>query len=231
MGAGDKNYRAWVGPPKRFDTIAASQFQLLTLAGLRERHTLLDIGCGSLRAGRLFLSYLAPGNYYGIEPEEWVLEEGIREQLGKEFMELKRPTFIHDRDFTMTEFGRQFDYLLAQSILSHTSLEQVERCLDQARQVMTESSVFFATFVEGEKDYDGQEWVYPGIAHFRPETMLRVAGEHGLDMELVDWHHPTQQWAAFYLEGTSHKALPRSQRSYRREIRQQRRRLDALTRR
>jgi SAM-dependent methyltransferase len=195
--AGARNYRAWVGPVSRFDTISAQQFGLLTLGGLRDRHTMLDIGCGSLRAGRLFITYLQPGHYYGLEPEKWVLEEGIREMLGQEFIDLRQPTFSHDANFTLTDFGQTFDFLLAQSIFSHTTRDQMERCFSEARKVVHPESKFFATFVPGDVDYDGDEWVYPGIVHFRVKTMREVAAEHGFTMQLLEWPHPAQQWALF----------------------------------
>ena len=81
---GDHHYRAFVDFPERYDLGAALQFGLLTALGLREDHALLDIGCGSLRAGRLFIVYLRPGRYVGIEPEQWLLDEGIRQELGQE---------------------------------------------------------------------------------------------------------------------------------------------------
>jgi SAM-dependent methyltransferase len=206
--AGARNYRAWVGPVNRFDTISAQQFGLLTLGGLRDSHRMLDIGCGSLRAGRLFITYLQPGNYYGLEPEKWVLEEGIREMLGQEFIDLRRPTFSHDANFTLTDFGQTFDFLLAQSIFSHTTREQMERCFSQARQVVGPKSKFFATFVPGDVDYDGDEWVYPGIVHFRTKTMRSIAAEHGFSMQLLEWPHPAQQWALFTPEEAGKPKLP-----------------------
>jgi len=74
LGAGlapdSNNYRAYVGPVEKYDLVAANQFNLLTMLGLRENHFLLDVGCGSLRGGRLFIPYLLPHHYFGIEPNE-----------------------------------------------------------------------------------------------------------------------------------------------------------------
>jgi hypothetical protein len=216
--AGARNYRAWVGPAGRFDTIAAQQFALLTLGGLREGHTLLDIGCGSLRAGRLFITYLQPGHYYGLEPEKWVLEEGIREMLGQEFIDLRQPTFSHDAGFTLTDFGQMFDFLLAQSIFSHTTRAQVERCFSQAQKVVGPKSMFFATFIPGDTDYDGDEWVYPGIVRFRVKTMREIAAAHGFTMQLLEWPHPSQQWALFRPVEAGKPKLPRALRPNQRKI-------------
>jgi len=46
---GGNHFRAYVGPPNYYDLIGATQFNLLTLFGMRETSTLLDIGCGSLQ--------------------------------------------------------------------------------------------------------------------------------------------------------------------------------------
>src|SRR5690242_2519307 len=81
---GSRHYRAFIGPYQNYDLVGAMQFNLLTYLGLREHHSLLDIGCGSLRAGKLFIPYLLAGNYYGIEPEEWLLEAGISQEVGQD---------------------------------------------------------------------------------------------------------------------------------------------------
>src|SRR5919106_5797598 len=112
-------YRSWVGPPQKYDLIAAMQFNVLTCLGLREDHLLLDIGCGSLRAGRLFIPYLLPGRYFGIEPERWLVEEGLRNELGEDILAAKRPTFSTKADFGLSAFEQEFDFLLAHSIFSH----------------------------------------------------------------------------------------------------------------
>ena len=67
---GDPHYRAYVGPPEDYDLVAAMTFNLLTTLGLRQHHSLLDVGCGSLRIGRLLIPYLNRGKYFGIEPNQ-----------------------------------------------------------------------------------------------------------------------------------------------------------------
>jgi hypothetical protein len=74
--------------------IAAMTFNLLTTLGLRQHHSLLDVGCGSLRIGRLLIPYLNRGKYFGVEPNEWLVQEGIKRELGDALLEIKRPTFF-----------------------------------------------------------------------------------------------------------------------------------------
>jgi hypothetical protein len=194
LEVGDKHYRAWVGPPDYYDLVGAVQFNFMTNLGLREYHTLLDIGCGSLRGGRLAITYLRPGCYFGIEPEKWVLARGIEAHLGKEFLELKKPTFSNDSDFSLTTFNREFDFLLAHSIFTHAAKRQIATCLNEARKVMTDSSIFAATIDEStEKNYEGDEWVYPGITEYTRDCISDLVEVAQLKCQFMNTPHPWGQ--------------------------------------
>ncbi len=193
LAPGARHQRAFVGPPEVYDLVAHMQFNLLTLLGLREEHTLLDIGCGSLRGGRLFIVYLLPGRYFGLEPDTWLIEQGIEKELGRGLIELKRPSFSHDRNFTCTVFKQEFDFILAQSIFSHAAPTQIRRCLAEVRKCMKPKSLFAATFFEGEENYAGNDWVYPGCVTYRLSWLVEVVAEAGLTCARLDWIHPRGQ--------------------------------------
>ena len=124
---GDPQYRAYVGPPEDYDLVAAMTFNLLTTLGLRQHHSLLDVGCGSLRIGRLLIPYLNRGKYFGVEPNEWLVDEGIRRELGETLVQIKRPTFFFsDSPDTITQAKTAFDFALAQSIFSHCGLDLIK---------------------------------------------------------------------------------------------------------
>jgi hypothetical protein len=86
-------HRAYVGAPEEWDLVAARQVTLLLAAGLRDTHRLVDIGCGSLRAGRMLIPYLRPGHYFGVEPNRWLVEKGIEHELGRDLIGMKQPSF------------------------------------------------------------------------------------------------------------------------------------------
>lgn len=200
---GSHHYRAYVGPPEKYDLVAAVQFNLLTCLGLREFHFLLDIGCGSLRAGRLFIPYLLPGHYFGIEPEQWLIEEGIKNELGADILRAKRPVFSHDLDFDCTKFNQKFDFILAQSIFSHASASQIRKCLSEVEKCMQPGGIIAATFVKGTEDYRADTWVYPDCVSYTLEYMMQLAAEVGLTAEPVDWPHPNgQTWIRVTRRGT-----------------------------
>lgn len=195
---GAKHPRAFVGAAEGYDIMAATQFSIMTLLGLRQDDYLLDIGCGSLRGGRLFIPYLQPNRYHGIEPEMWLVEHGIENEVGRDLIELKRPVFSDNDEFRLTIFDQQFDFVLAQSIFSHASRSQIETCLKEAKQVMAPNASFVATFLLGEEDYAGDSWVYPGCVKYTLDTMKAIGKNQGLACRVIEWPHAAQQtWLIF----------------------------------
>ncbi|MBK7424460.1 MAG: class I SAM-dependent methyltransferase [Propionivibrio sp.] len=188
-----EEYRAHVGPVEFYDLLSAIQFNLVTALGLREGHSLLDIGCGSLRAGRLFIPYLAAGNYFGLEPLPWLVEAGIGKEIGASMVSLKRPTFRYDEDFSLGAFGRQFDFILAQSIFSHTSQAQIQRCMLEAKRTLKPGGLLVATYFEASMNYQGNHWVVK--ANYTRARMRELVEEQGLEFTPIEWRHPDpQQW-------------------------------------
>ena len=195
---GDPHYRAYVGPPEDYDLIAAMTFNLLTTLGLRQHHSLLDIGCGSLRIGRLLIPYLNRGKYFGIEPAEWLVAEGIKQELGETVVQTKRPTFFFtDSPETVVRAKVSFDFALAQSIFSHCGLDLIKDWLSAVSRSLTPGGVLLATFLPGDEDSPRTGWIYPDCVNYRATTLEFAAAEVNLRFEILDWKHPRQTWALF----------------------------------
>jgi SAM-dependent methyltransferase len=195
---GDEHYRAYVGPPEDYDLIAAMTFNLLTTLGLRQYHSLLDVGCGSLRIGRLLIPYLNRGKYFGIEPNEWLVKEGIERELGEALLQIKRPTFFFsDSPETVAQAKISFDFALAQSIFSHCGLDLIRDWLSAVSRSLVQDGALLATFLPDEEDSPRTGWVYPECVSYRPATLKRIAAEVSLRFEILDWKHPRQTWALF----------------------------------
>lgn len=194
---GALHYRAFVGLPCLYDATAAMQFQLLASLGLREHHSLLDVGCGGLSAGRLFIPYLLAGNYCAIEPNEWLVEDAVRYELGPELVRMKRPRFLYRSDFPMSAFERKFDFILAQSILSHTSQAQLAHFLREAAQALAPKGVLVANFSPGPL-YEGADWLYPEFATYPLAFLTGAAAGAGLTARPLTWtNHYDLTWMTF----------------------------------
>ena len=160
------------------------------------------MGCGSLRGGRLFIPYLLPGHYFGIEPAQWLVREGFERELGQDMQRVKWPNFHHGNDFQLSVFGRSFDFIIAQSIFSHAATCQIRRCLSEAAKVMKPRAIFAATYFEASEDYSGTEWVYPECVGYTFEHLIGLAREQGLACARLNWPHPNgQQWVVFFRQG------------------------------
>jgi len=195
---GNSHYRAYVGPPEDYDLIAAMTFNLLTTLGLRQHHSLLDVGCGSLRIGRLLIPYLNRGKYFGVEPNEWLVEEGIKRELGETLVQIKRPTFVFsDLPETLAQAKVPFDFALAQSIFSHCGLDLIKGWLSAISRSLAQDGALVATFLPGDEDSPRTGWVYPECVNYRPAALKRAAAEANLRFEILDWKHPRQTWALF----------------------------------
>jgi len=193
---GDHHYRAYVGPPADYDLIAALSASLLFCLGLTEHHRLVDLGCGSLRVGRVLIPYLAAGNYTGLEPNRWLIDEGIAHNIGADLVRLRQPRFLERDDFTISTDGTRYDFVLAQSIFSHTQSTLLKHALARVGDALEEDGVLVATFVldDQKEDVAGSAWVYPEVTSFRWASVQSALLDAGLLGTIIDWPHPRQQW-------------------------------------
>jgi len=198
LGSSEPHYRAFVGPPQQYDFMGATQFRLLCSLGLREHHKMLDFGCGSLRAGRLFIPYLAPGGYFGIEPNAWLIEDAIKRQIGQDAIYLKRPTFSNSDAFDAGVFGESFDFIVAQSIFSHAGPGILRKALTSFDKALRPGGICLVTIVEDDCDTP-EGWHYrkitpEGSVRYRPSLFRQIATEVGFKFVRLPWFHPRQAW-------------------------------------
>ena len=218
---GDPHYRAYVGPPGQYDFMGATQFRLLTSLGLREEHRLLDIGCGSLRAGRLFLQYLLPGRYHGVEPNSWLWREAIEKEIGPCVLDYKAPQFFEDDsfEFVFADDG-YYDSILAQSIFSHTGMDLFEKGIASIARILSPAGQALFTVI-GPKSTtkvppwarETQGWRYPGCTIFDEAEVREVVQRHAMHAQRLPWFHPRQVW--FRCVKDEHRLLPEPETAFR----------------
>jgi cyclopropane fatty-acyl-phospholipid synthase-like methyltransferase len=176
-------------------------FGLLTSLGLRAHHKVLDVGCGSLRVGRLLIPYLNPHCYFGIEPNRWLVEEAIEKEVGQAQIGIKEAQFLF-ADSPQSWIGHHsFDFAIAQSIFSHTGRELLDNWLRDVSQMLTSSGALVATFMIDESDTSEKRWIYPDCVRYTLGTMAATAQRHGFTFQILDWRHPRQTWALFARPG------------------------------
>jgi SAM-dependent methyltransferase len=185
--------------------IGRLQFDFLVAAGLRPEHRMLDVGCGPLRGGQHFISYLDAGHYWGIDRDPKVLEAGLAHGVAEALAAEKKPTLVEMADFGFERLGQTFDYALAQSVFTHLPLNSIMRCLVGMARVLAPDGRFYATFFDnpgGKRNIEPVHHEPGGITtfydadpfHYDVQTLADACVGTGLKMEhLGEWDHPRDQ--------------------------------------
>ncbi|GAA3644750.1 class I SAM-dependent methyltransferase [Streptomyces chitinivorans] len=173
---GRPSYERWLA-------IGQMQFDYLLEHGLRPDDRMLEIGCGNLRAGRLFIDHLDPGHYYGIDISPHILIEAKRTVV-RHGLQAKLPhlTIADDLTFDFLPEGH-FTVVHAHSVFSHSPLDVVDQCLENVGRILAPGGFFDFTFdrTEGREHHVLREDFY-----YRTETLTDLAASHGLTARLMD---------------------------------------------
>jgi SAM-dependent methyltransferase len=169
------------------------QFAFLKRRGLLPHHRLLDIGCGTLRAGRHFVRYLDPDCYYGFDISPRAIEYGT-DLLRSENLDAKRARlWVVAGDLRFRDLAsEQFDFALAQSVFTHLPPESITECFDHITSVLSPSGAFYFTYNDAAALFAkpiGMDFRYP-LSFFE-----ELAGPRGFQLADLsdDYAHPRGQ--------------------------------------
>ncbi len=165
--------------------IGQMQFDYLVGHGLKPTDRMLEIGCGDLRAGRLFIDYLDAGNYYGIDisPDILLAAAGTLSQAGLQG-KLPHLSLVRDLTFAFLPSGH-FTVIHAHSVFSHSPIGVIDECLAHVGRVMAPGAFFDFTFdrTEGKEHHVLHEDFY-----YRTQSLIELAATHGLTAQfMADW--------------------------------------------
>ena len=172
--------------------IGQMQFDYLVSHGLKPGMRMLEIGCGNLRAGRLFISHLDAGDYYGIDISPDILLAAQR-TLADAGLQDKLPhlTLVQDLKLAFLPAG-YFDVVHAHSVFSHSPIGVIDECLAHVGRVMKPDGFFDFTF---DRTEGTEHQVLHEDFYYRTETLVALAARHGLTGQfMTDWEElPHQQ--------------------------------------
>ncbi|MET1160982.1 MAG: class I SAM-dependent methyltransferase [Pseudoxanthomonas sp.] len=194
-------HRSFVGG--MWEVIGALQFEFLREKGLRQAHSLLDVGCGALRGGLHSAAYLNPGRYFGIDINASLIR-AAQVELKAADLEDRNVHLLVDGEFDFARFGEAFDFAIAMSVFTHIPMNDIVRCLVNMEKVLKPEGKFYASFFESSRSAELSPLVHePGgfvthydkdPFHYSFDEVRMLADLARLKVELVgDWGHPRAQ--------------------------------------
>jgi SAM-dependent methyltransferase len=176
-----------VGSASRSAWLAAGQrqFDYLLRHGLTPETRMLELGCGNLRAGRLFIGHLEPGNYHGIDISPRILAAAL-DTVATFDLRDKRPYLTLVNDLTLGFLpDNAFDIVHAHSVFTHSPIEVIDECLTHVGRTMAPGGFFDFTF---NRTTGTEHQVLREDFYYRVETLVGLADRRGLQAELMeDW--------------------------------------------
>jgi len=199
-GVIESGHRSYVGG--LWEEVGRLQFEFLRSEGLSPEHVLLDVACGSLRAGVHLIPYLKPGHYLGIDKEHALIEAGLKRELGSRQARRSKPEFQVSADFDFSGFLKRPDYALAQSLFTHLPSALVDDCFRKLRAFIRPDGRFYATFFLCDEPGPAGN---PAEAHdhrsffFTRDEIESFGTRHGWEAHYIgEWGHPRGQVIARY---------------------------------
>lgn len=163
--------------------IGQLQFDYATSHGLKPDARMLEIGCGDLRAGRLFIAYLDPGNYYGIDISPDILL-AAQDTVAEHGLSAKLPHLTVVRNLRLHFLpDATFDFVHAHSVFSHSPIEVVDECLAHVGRIMAPAGFFDFTF---DKTEGTEHQVLREDFYYQTDTLVELAAKHGLEATYLD---------------------------------------------
>lgn len=181
-------------------TEGLAQLEILKSLGCKPHHRVLEIGCGALVAGFPIMQYLDAGNYSGVDPNVWLIEQSKALPEVAAVVAEKHPRFHASANFRASEYTTRpdgnherakFDFIISHSILSHASNTQLTDFLNAAREQLAPGGTLAASIRLAEGNEHGSpgsaqhgadfaEWQYPGVSWFKSVDVLDRAHRAGL---------------------------------------------------
>jgi hypothetical protein len=189
-------HRAFVGGDGEYwENIGKLQFNYLAANGLKPENVLLDVACGSLRAGRYFIKYLDYGNYMGIDKEVDLIILGVSYELGGDLYREKAPQFVVSDKFEFQGLLKQPDYIIAHSLFTHLTSVDIFKCLSSLRLFIKSTPRFYATFFETSVPYNNNQKSDSLESFFyTKEEFSLLADLSGWKLDYIgEWEHPRGQ--------------------------------------
>lgn len=178
-----------------WEEIGKLQFDFLVNNGLKSSDVLMDIACGSLRAGVHLIPYLKSGHYLGIDKEQSLINLGLKNEIKEDILDQKKPKFVISDNFEFNKFDRIPNFAIAQSLFTHLPPPMINKCFVKLKKHFAKDGVFYATYFITENVVENPRKAHDhGIFRYTPDAIISFGTTNGWNAEIIgDWNHPRNQ--------------------------------------
>jgi SAM-dependent methyltransferase len=151
------------------------QFDFILRRGLEPHHRFLDYGCGRMRMGTYVVPYLTSGHYVGADISSEVVALGLQ-LLRKRGVPPEKFEGVTLSDCRLTELsGRQFDFVWANSVVTHMPEAEVAEMLASMRPLIAKGGKYVFSYSTAERPtrLSFKDYFYP------TETIERLVTNAG----------------------------------------------------
>lgn len=135
-GAAQSTFGADLKSGRSFETSGVSIFRDLVGFGLKPTDACVDYGCGTLRIGQHVIKYLAPGQYWGFDIADWLLEDG-KNLIGAELVAEKKPQLrVISREAVLEVAAAKPAMLFSAKVMQHVHPSELSEYFDNVMTVI-----------------------------------------------------------------------------------------------
>ena len=181
---GGKRGHNSLGPRIKQERVESAEraFHGLLALGVRPGDKFVDYGCGTLRLGVLFVEYLEPDHYFGLDIDERILTAG-RARLSPELIAAKRPVLeVISPDSVSRVAAKQPRWVCSKGVLQHVPPDQMGSYFGSLATLLHAGGNGFLNARLGNKlkRIAPKTWVYEF------EWLKEAAALQGLELERLD---------------------------------------------
>jgi SAM-dependent methyltransferase len=160
----------------------------------------MEVGCGSLSAGRHLLKYLDEGRYWGFERDRELFDAGVQAELPRMGVAVERGYYLVNDTFDFTAIPVKFDLVITSSQVRLMTLNSVARMTASVLRQLAPAGRFVMTWPENPdpRSFEPIQWAdgtitYPDREpfHYPFDVLARVfEAMGGRAVRVDDASHP-----------------------------------------
>jgi cyclopropane fatty-acyl-phospholipid synthase-like methyltransferase len=163
---------------------------------LKPHHKILDLGAGGLRSALALVPYLNSNNFFAIDINKYLLEDGYKYEIQANGLQEKFPInhIKVTHDYNGEDFNVKFDYVWSFSLWTHLDKSDCDKCLFELAKILKSGGIYLTTcFIVDNNKYNRPQNRVSDVTiithhvkdpyHHRLDDFVEIGNKNGFDVE------------------------------------------------